>query len=80
MRISSLFAKLSTPNVSTINHLTDMFPVASEKNKMRGSYFLLFDYLNFDLIGITDNKIKFNLPQIKCIMQQLLNGLVYLHE
>jgi len=35
---------------------------ASEKNKMRGSYFLLFDYLNFDLIGITDNKIKFTLP------------------
>lgn len=47
---------------------------------MRGSYFLLFDYLNFDLIGITDNKIKFTLPQIKCMMQQLLNGLVYLHE
>ena len=47
---------------------------------MRGSYFLLFDYLNFDLIGMTDNKVKFTVPQIKCIMKQLLDGLFYLHK
>ena len=47
---------------------------------MRGSYFLLFDYLNFDLTGMTDKKIKFTVPQIKCIMQQLLRGLCYLHN
>ena len=35
---------------------------ASSKNKMRGNYFLLFDYLNFDLTGMTDKKIKFTLP------------------
>jgi len=47
---------------------------------MRGNYFLLFDYLNFDLTGMTDKKIKFTVPQIKCIMQQLLKGLMYLHD
>jgi cyclin-dependent kinase 12/13 len=41
---------------------------------------LLFDYLSFDLTGMTDKKIKFSLPQIKCIMKQLLDGLVYLHD
>lgn len=40
----------------------------SEKNKMRGSYFLLFDYLHFDLTGMTDKKIKFSLSQVKCVM------------
>ena len=54
--------------------------LASPKNKFRGSYFLLFDYLSFDLTGMTDKKIKFSIPQIKCIMKQLLNGLVYLHD
>ena len=41
---------------------------------------MLFDYLNYDLTGMTDKKVKFTLPQIKCMMQQLLKGLVYLHE
>jgi serine/threonine protein kinase len=29
---------------------------------------------------MTDKKIKFSLSQIKCIMKQLLEGLVYLHD
>ena len=29
---------------------------------MRGSYFLLFDYLNYDLTGMTDKKVKFTIP------------------
>ena len=29
---------------------------------------------------MTDKKIKFSIPQIKCIMMQLLKGLVYLHD
>jgi serine/threonine protein kinase len=53
---------------------------ASAKNKYRGSFYLLFDYLSFDLTGMTDKKIKLSLAQIKCIMKQLLDGLVYLHD
>lgn len=34
----------------------------------------------YDLTGIIDKKIKFNLPQIKYIMQSLLRGLDYLHQ
>lgn len=52
----------------------------SAKNKYRGSFYLLFDYLSFDLTGMTNKSIKFTLPQIKCIMKQLLEGLVYLHD
>lgn len=56
------------------------FVAASAKNKYRGSFYLLFDYLSFDLTGMTDKKIKFSLAQIKCIMKQMLDGLVYLHD
>ncbi len=41
---------------------------------------MLFDYMPYDLTGIIDKKIKFNLAQIKCIMKQLLKGLHYLHH
>ena len=34
----------------------------SAKNKYRGSFYLLFDYLSFDLTGMTNKKIKFSLP------------------
>lgn len=29
---------------------------------MRGNYYLLFDYMPYDITGIIDKKIKFNLP------------------
>jgi serine/threonine protein kinase len=34
----------------------------------------------YDLTGIVDKKVKFNLPQIKYIMRSLLRGLDYLHS
>ena len=43
--------------------------IASAKNKFRGNYYLLFDYMPYDLTGLIDKKIKFNLSQIKCIMK-----------
>lgn len=38
-------------------------------------------YMDHDLSGLLDNpSIKFTVPQIKCYLQQLLEGLKYLHE
>lgn len=42
---------------------------------------LLFEYCPFDLLKVIHNKrISFKLPEIKCIMQQLLNGLNCMHD
>jgi CTD kinase subunit alpha len=54
--------------------------VASAKNKGRGNYYLLFDYMPFDLTGLIDKKVEFSMGQIKGIMRELLQGLVYLHD
>ena len=59
--------------------IIDLF-VASAKNKFRGNYYLLFDYMAYDLTGLVDKKVKFKLPQIKYIMKSLLKGLDYLHS
>ena len=66
LREIKYLSTLDHENIVAIRQVIHSKP--SAKNKMRGSYFLLFDYLNFDLTGMTDKKIKFTVPQIKCIM------------
>ena len=36
--------------------------------------------MDHDLAGLFKNNIKFTLPEIKCIMKQLLLGVEYLHK
>lgn len=42
--------------------------------------YLVFEYMEHDLHGLLDKKIEFNVPQIKCLMHQLICGVNYLHE
>ncbi len=53
--------------------------IANEQNK-RGSTFLVFDFIEHDFMGLMQRNISFSLPQIKCIMKQLLDGLDYIHS
>lgn len=48
-----------------------------------GFVYLVFEYIEHDLAGILDvyrDKIRFSVPSIKCLIKQLLEALVYLHE
>ena len=48
---------------------------------MMGSLYLIFDFINNDLQGLMNSpKIKFELPHIKCLMHQILEGMDYLHS
>lgn len=42
--------------------------------------YLVFDYMEFDFLGLIQNRQKFNTSQLKCIMVQSLKGLEYLHQ
>lgn len=44
------------------------------------SVFLVFEYMEHDLLGLISRKIKFGIPQIKFIMKELLQGLCVLHD
>ena len=50
------------------------------KNIKKQEVYLVFEYMEHDLSGLSLAKYKFNLPQIKYIMYQLLKGVQYLHK
>jgi len=45
----------------------------------RGDTFLVFEYLEHDLMGLEARGFKFSVPQIKCLFKQLLEGVRYIH-
>ncbi|XP_019619250.1 PREDICTED: cyclin-dependent kinase 9-like isoform X1 [Branchiostoma belcheri] len=54
---------------------------ASPLNRFKGSIYLVFDFCEHDLAGLLSNaNVKFTLSEIKKVMQQLLNGLYYIHR
>lgn len=54
--------------------------VLADKRKKPVMY-MVTPYMDHDLSGLLDNpSIKFTVPQIKCYLKQLLEGLKYLHE
>mmetsp|Transcript_9627 Transcript_9627/g.19962 ORF Transcript_9627/g.19962 Transcript_9627/m.19962 type:complete len:198 (-) Transcript_9627:397-990(-) len=53
---------------------------AHECNQNKGSVYMVFEYMDHDLAGLSDRPgMKFTPPQIKCYMLQLLAGLHYCH-
>uniref|UniRef100_A0A7N0T6T0 Protein kinase domain-containing protein n=1 Tax=Kalanchoe fedtschenkoi TaxID=63787 RepID=A0A7N0T6T0_KALFE len=52
----------------------------TDGNKHRGSIYMVFEYMDHDLTGLSDRPgMRFTIPQIKCYMKQLLTGLHYCH-
>lgn len=53
----------------------------SSANRYRSTFYLVFDFCEHDLAGLLSNiNVKFSLGEIKKVMQQLLNGLYYIHS
>lgn len=53
---------------------------ANQSNKYRSTFYLVFDFCDHDLAGLLSNvNVKFSLGEIKKVIQQLLNGLYYIH-
>lgn len=54
---------------------------ATANNAYRSTFYLVFDFCEHDLAGLLSNmNVKFSLGEIKKVMQQLLNGLYYIHS
>lgn len=54
---------------------------ATQFNRYRSTFYLVFDFCEHDLAGLLSNvNVKFSLGEIKKVMQQLLNGLYYIHS
>ncbi|XP_023223113.1 cyclin-dependent kinase 9-like [Centruroides sculpturatus] len=54
---------------------------ASSFNRFKATFYLVFDFCEHDLAGLLSNvNVKFSLGEIKKVMQQLLNGLYFIHS
>lgn len=54
---------------------------ANAANKFKSHFYLVFEFCEHDLAGLLSNpQVKFSLGEQKKIMQQLLNGLYYIHK
>jgi cyclin-dependent kinase 9 len=49
-------------------------------NRSKSTFYLVFDFCEHDLAGLLSNaNVKFSLGEIKKVIQQLLNGLYFIH-
>ena len=54
---------------------------ANAANKFKSHFYLVFEFCEHDLAGLLSNpQVKFSLGEQKKIMQQLLNGLYFIHK
>ena len=73
-----ILRRLNHKNIITLHEVVTSRPC--EKNKYKGSVYLVFEYMEHDLLGLIDRKISYDVSHIKCILHQILEGLAYLHE
>ncbi|XP_003424012.1 cyclin-dependent kinase 9 isoform X2 [Nasonia vitripennis] len=68
-------------NENIVNLIEICRTKANQNNKYRSTFYLIFDFCEHDLAGLLSNvNVKFSLGEIKKVMQQLLNGLYYIHS
>ena len=74
----SLLKQIDHPNIIKLKEIIVSRP--NKRNLQRGSTFLVFEYMHHDFAGLFKTKTKYALPELKCILQQLLQGVAYLHR
>ncbi|PSS02444.1 kinase-like domain-containing protein [Coniella lustricola] len=81
LREIKLLKLLSHKNVLKMEDMAVEHPPRSTDKRKKPIIYMATPYMDHDLSGLLDNpSIKFTEPQIKCYLQQLLEGLKYLHE
>ncbi|XP_069948126.1 cyclin-dependent kinase 9-like [Cherax quadricarinatus] len=79
LREIKILQQLKHDNVVKLNEICRTKP--SAYNRWRSTFYLVFDFCEHDLAGLLSNyNVKFSLGEIKKVMQQLLEGLFYIHS
>ncbi|KAG7194864.1 serine/threonine protein kinase, CMGC, CDC2/CDK sub [Scheffersomyces spartinae] len=84
MREITILRRLHNKNILTIVDMIYEEPKVDNPKDLihqRGCFYTVSPYMSCDLVGIFENpRIHLNIPQIKCLMLQLLSGMDYIHS
>ena len=82
LREIKLLKNVSHPNVASLIDMAVSYKTNDgEFIKEVEDVYMVFPFMDHDLTGILENEsINLSLPQIKCYMKQLLEGLAHLHN
>jgi cyclin-dependent kinase 12/13 len=78
LREISLLQQCDHPNIIRLLDIV-VSKVSDSDKKKRGSTYLVFEYMEHELLGLIET-CNLTSAQIKCILKQLLEGLHYLHQ
>lgn len=68
-------------NENVVNLLEIVCSRASQYNRWKSTFYLVFEFCEHDLAGLLSNiNVTFTLPEIKQVMKQLMNGLFFIHN
>jgi serine/threonine-protein kinase BUR1 len=81
LREIKLLKNVSHPNVASLIDMAVSYKQGSTDLKEVEDIFMVFPFMDHDLTGILENQnISITVPQIKCYMKQMLDGLAHLHQ
>lgn len=84
MREITILKTLSHTNILKIIEMIYEEPKARNPQDvitLRGCFYTVSPYMSADLVGLLENpRINLSVPQIKCIMKQLLTGVLFIHS
>ena len=77
LREIMILKRLNHKNIISLIEVVTSKP--KEKNKKIGNVYLVFEYMEHNISGLSKIKINYPIQCIKCILYQILEGLQYLH-
>ncbi|EDW69958.1 cyclin-dependent kinase 12 [Drosophila virilis] len=81
VREIKILRQLNHRNIVNLHEIVTDKQDAVEFRKDKGSFYLVFEYMDHDLMGLLEsNMVDFNEENNACIMKQLLDGLNYCHK
>ncbi|KAA8495111.1 Cyclin-dependent kinase C-1 [Porphyridium purpureum] len=80
IREIKLLKTLHHENIVNLKEIVTGQDDAEKSRTGKGSIYMVFEYMDHDLTGLMDTNVHFTEGQIKCYMQQLLQGLKHCHD